>query len=156
VTYYDVLDVSLGATLQDITKAYRAAAQVNHPDRGGSHAAMKQVNEAYAALRHPERRAAYDASLLDQTMAPQECSVPTPPASKGRPSAPKSRRRPISRREKLLYFYWVMVPLVMVTLYGVADVSGVPLFLSRSFWFLSLALAAGIVLARTVRQAVLS
>lgn len=66
--HYEVLQVSHNAEPEVIDKAYRALAAKYHPDRAGSDRAraterMTQVNEAYAVLSDPVRRAAYDRGL---------------------------------------------------------------------------------------------
>ncbi len=62
--YYDVLGVQRGATEQDLKSAFRRLAKDYHPDRNpGDKAAeqnFKEVNEAYEALKDPQKRAAYD------------------------------------------------------------------------------------------------
>jgi curved DNA-binding protein len=61
--YYEVLGVARDAAADDIKKAYRKLARKYHPDvskEPDANARMKEVNEAYAALSDPEKRAAYD------------------------------------------------------------------------------------------------
>ena len=61
--YYQVLGVPRTATLDEIRAAFRERAKVFHPDHGGtraSDAAFKKIAEAYAVLRDPQQRAAYD------------------------------------------------------------------------------------------------
>lgn len=63
--YYEVLHVSRDAPVEIIRSSYRMLMQrlKNHPDLGGDPATAARINEAYAVLRNPERRAAYDARL---------------------------------------------------------------------------------------------
>jgi curved DNA-binding protein len=61
--YYQTLGVARDAPADDIKKAYRKLARKYHPDvskEPGAEARMKEVNEAYAVLSDPEKRAAYD------------------------------------------------------------------------------------------------
>lgn len=62
--YYDVLGVNKGAGEHDIKSAFRKLAKEYHPDcNPGNQDAerrFKEVNEAYEALKDPQRRAAYD------------------------------------------------------------------------------------------------
>ncbi|AHE98412.1 DnaJ C-terminal domain-containing protein [Thioalkalivibrio paradoxus] len=61
--YYKILGVARDATVSDIKKAYRKLARKYHPDvskETDAEARMQEVNEAYAVLSDPEKRAAYD------------------------------------------------------------------------------------------------
>lgn len=63
--YYDVLHVGRGAPAEIIRSSYRTLMQKlkHHPDLGGDAATAAIINEAYAVLSDPERRADYDARL---------------------------------------------------------------------------------------------
>lgn len=61
--YYDTLGVEPGAGEAELKTAYRRLARKYHPDvskEAGAEEKFKAVNEAYEALRDPEKRAAYD------------------------------------------------------------------------------------------------
>jgi len=62
--FYEVLGVARSATEVDLKKAYRQLALQYHPDRnpGDKQAEerFKEVNEAYAVLSDPDKRAQYD------------------------------------------------------------------------------------------------
>lgn len=62
--YYEVLEVSRTATIDEIKKAYRRLAMKYHPDRNqgdkNAEEKFKQINEAYQVLSDPDKRARYD------------------------------------------------------------------------------------------------
>jgi len=62
--YYDILGVQRTASEQDLKSAFRRLAKECHPDRhpGDTDAEQrfKDLNEAYEALKDPNKRAAYD------------------------------------------------------------------------------------------------
>ncbi len=77
--YYDALGVARDATAEQIKKAFRSRARKFHPDvskEPDAELRMKEVNEAYAVLSDPERRAAYD--RLAQGHQPGEEFQPPP------------------------------------------------------------------------------
>jgi curved DNA-binding protein CbpA len=57
---YETLGVPKTASPNDIKHAYRRKSSEHHPDRGGDHDTMQEVNDAYAVLSDPERRRRYD------------------------------------------------------------------------------------------------
>ncbi|PWN25836.1 DnaJ-domain-containing protein [Jaminaea rosea] len=58
--YYDLLSVPASASDLELKKAYRKAAIVNHPDKGGDEEKFKLVGEAYRVLSDSNLRADYD------------------------------------------------------------------------------------------------
>ncbi len=65
VNYYNFLGVTTDASVQEIRRAYREMSKLYHPDTTTLPAAVaiakfQDLNEAYATLSSPDRRAAYD------------------------------------------------------------------------------------------------
>ena len=62
--YYETLGLQRGASDQDIKSAFRRLAKEYHPDRNPddeqAEVRFKELNEAYEALKDPQKRAAYD------------------------------------------------------------------------------------------------
>ena len=76
--YYQTLGVTQTASDDDIKKAYRKLARKYHPDVSkevDASARMAEVNEAYAVLSDPEKRAAFD-KLAQRRAAGQEFQPP--------------------------------------------------------------------------------
>ncbi|UYY57994.1 DnaJ domain-containing protein [Sphingomonas sp. S2-65] len=114
MNYYETMGVDRGAEPEVIDAAYRAMMRRYHPDRfdGSKDEAerrSKDLNEAYAVLRDPEKRRAYDATLAPAFRAHQG----TAPALSNPASAPRRG----SRRA---------VPLVALGLAGLAAAYAFP------------------------------
>ena len=76
--YYDVMGVARDVTQDEIKRAYRKLARKYHPDVSNEPEAeerFKSVGEAYAVLKDPEKRAAYD-QLGPQWQSGQEFRPP--------------------------------------------------------------------------------
>jgi molecular chaperone DnaJ len=61
--YYEILEVPKNASGDDLKSAFRRLARQYHPDvnkEADAEERFKELNEAYAVLSDPERRAAYD------------------------------------------------------------------------------------------------
>lgn len=62
--YYEILGIEKTANKKQLKDAYRSRALKYHPDRNkgdpGAAAKMKEINESYAVLSHPEKRKQYD------------------------------------------------------------------------------------------------
>ncbi len=88
--YYAVLGVEPSAGDAEIKTAYRRLARKYHPDvskEPGAEEQFKAVNEAYEALRDPQKRAAYD-QLRARGYRPGEEFRPPPDFGRGGPGAP--------------------------------------------------------------------
>ncbi len=66
MNYYTVLGIARNAGEKEIRSAFRALARRYHPDAGAGASVEKfrEVSEAYETLMDPERRRAYDRTLL--------------------------------------------------------------------------------------------
>jgi len=60
MNYYETLGVSKNATPEEIKKAYRKLASLNHPDKGGDTATFQTIQTAYEHLIDPEKRQQHD------------------------------------------------------------------------------------------------
>lgn len=70
INYYQVLDVPLGASREEIIRAYRGLMRRTHPDnfsdpdqRAKAEERAKLLNAAYTVLSKPEIRREYDAQM---------------------------------------------------------------------------------------------
>lgn len=70
-SHYQTLDLAPTAEADAVRRAYRRQAQRCHPDKAPgdaqAQAQMARINEAYAVLSHPQRRASYDRWLQAQS-----------------------------------------------------------------------------------------
>lgn len=88
--YYAVLGVEASAGEAEIKTAYRRLARKYHPDvskEAGAEDKFKAVNEAYEALRDPERRKAYD-QLRGRGYRPGDEIHPPPGGFRGNGGGP--------------------------------------------------------------------
>lgn len=77
MTHYEVLGVGPAADEATLHEAYLALARQHHPDRAGGDASrMQAINEAWATLGDPVRRARYDHALGGTTTAPRTAWPP--------------------------------------------------------------------------------
>lgn len=68
-TYYELLEITPGASDDEVKRAYRRLALQYHPDRPGllnrraAEMRFRQINEAYAHLKNAEKRMRYNDAL---------------------------------------------------------------------------------------------
>ena len=111
-SYYAVLGVSHDASQDEIERAYRQRAKEFHPDRNkhpDAHAQMANLNEAYAVLSDPIKRAEYNYRFAD-------CG-PTP--------RPKFRRAPIFTGNSLRYIIPFVTAFVVMIVIGMACLTSI-------------------------------
>jgi curved DNA-binding protein len=87
--YYEILGIEPGAGDAEIKTAYRRLARKYHPDvskEKGAEEKFKAVNEAYEALRDPQKRTAYD-QLRARGYRPGDEVQPPPGGFGGGPGA---------------------------------------------------------------------
>jgi curved DNA-binding protein CbpA len=75
--YYEILGAHEGTSARDLERLYKRRAAQHHPDKGGSEAEMKSLNEAYGVLRNHETRRAYDAQRAKPEPAFVRVTTPT-------------------------------------------------------------------------------
>ena len=124
-THYDSLKVTEDAPPEVVRAAYRALSLKHHPDRSQdspqAQRVMQTLNEAYAVLSDPARRADYDGELHRLRHAPPPAT--TRPAVNAAPSRLVRTRSQLARpgflKSALLFLSdaRVVVPLVAVIWY---------------------------------------
>lgn len=82
MNYYEILEVSKTASLDEIKSSYKKLVKKYHPDlyKGDKNFAeqkIKEINEAYDVLSNPEKKLAYDEFLYQPI--PQSNDYNTPP-----------------------------------------------------------------------------
>ncbi|KAJ0265395.1 hypothetical protein HA466_0016870 [Hirschfeldia incana] len=64
---YEILEIPVGSTRQEIKSAYRRLARICHPDVAGNGRSADEfvkIHAAYCTLSDPEKRAVYDRRIL--------------------------------------------------------------------------------------------
>jgi curved DNA-binding protein len=95
VDYYAALGLPRNADLAQIKKAYRTLARLHHPDMSKAPDAeekFKKAGAAYATLKNPEKRAAYDALGMQQEGADLDAMPGEHPGFGGQGADPSSRQ----------------------------------------------------------------
>jgi curved DNA-binding protein CbpA len=93
---YLVLGIAADAPDRVVREAYYTRARRAHPDLVGTHGleAMTLLNEAWAILKDPQRRAAYDAAHLDSPTTPTQIPISEPSPTGPKPGSKGSGGRP--------------------------------------------------------------
>ncbi len=114
MNHYELLGLAPSATPDEVRAAYRALAQIFHPNRlsqlkpearAFAQERLKAIHQAYAVLSDPAKRAAYDAELAGPYRPPRagtaDGAAPAPPPGTPRPqrSVALERRRRMARLE---------------------------------------------------------
>jgi outer membrane protein assembly factor BamB len=91
-THYEILDVAVDASTDEIRQAYRLKAKIAHPDQGGDNATFRRLLEAYQTLTNPLRRREYDDRLdvlrpFARRPSPTDTAGPTYARTRGNPEA---------------------------------------------------------------------
>lgn len=69
MSYYNILNVSPNASVEDIKKAYKRLLIVTHPDKNiGRETEFIAIKKAWEILSNPEHRKIYDAKLEFQAL----------------------------------------------------------------------------------------
>ena len=98
---YETLGIARNATSQEVKRAYQKLASQHHPDRGGNAQKAAEINDAYACLSDPERRADFDRGGHGGAQTPEERAfsifLGAVTSNIGQPSALGAARTMISR-----------------------------------------------------------
>jgi curved DNA-binding protein CbpA len=100
--YYRVLQVQPDVPTEIIRASYRALMHTlkTHPDLGGDHWRAAIINEAFATLSDPERRAAYDRTLKDGIDRLRRHNDPASPSTAAPPAPAHVSLLPPARRQE--------------------------------------------------------
>lgn len=138
--HYDLLQLEPTASAQELRQAFRRLSKLYHPDTtalpdGEAQEGFRRLQQAYYALSDPERRRAYDASLV-APLAPAAAAPPPAPALRRVvPRPPTSVRRDLSGGE-----WFALVLLALAVLFslvlgvGLAWARGAELVRAPSWW----------------------
>jgi curved DNA-binding protein CbpA len=113
VNYYQVLNVSVSASSDEITRSYRSLIRVTHPDnfqdaelRLKAEERTKLINAAYSVLSRPDLRVEYD-KVVRQTIMSEALMQRYTGNAPGRPAPfstpPRPAPRHITRRQRTAF-----------------------------------------------------
>lgn len=120
MTYYELLEVSPEASLEQIREAHRIAVQLFHPDqlrqkppnvREAAEERLKKVNEAFRVLSDPIKRSKYDSDLKRRPQNP--FSRRTSPQPVGRERAADSLAESVANVSAQYIFLFSLLGLIV-------------------------------------------
>lgn len=101
--HYGALNVPRNATQREISRAYRGLMRTHHPDVASDvddHNELLRVMQAFAVLRNPATRAAYDLALGRRRGLAAQDAEPPSAAAAPRPNAPQDIPVRVVRRSE--------------------------------------------------------
>jgi curved DNA-binding protein CbpA len=63
MTHYQVINIQINSSPDEIKSAFRKLAMQHHPDKGGDPYLFDAIQRAYTTLSDPVKRMEYDSSL---------------------------------------------------------------------------------------------
>jgi curved DNA-binding protein CbpA len=102
LTHYEMLGVEEDATQEELKLAFRSAALLNHPDKGGDPDTFHELQMAFNALDNQKLRDAYDEELraARERASLVEGAADHPKEAKSAPARVKTAPTPGSKRGK--------------------------------------------------------
>lgn len=68
---YEILEIEIEATSEEVKKAYRKLSMKHHPDQGGDETKFIEINLSYRILSDPEKRKIYDRDGIIMDESPE-------------------------------------------------------------------------------------
>jgi curved DNA-binding protein CbpA len=123
-SHYQLLQLPMGASAEELRRAFRRLSKQVHPDTTSLPAAeaeqaFRRLQQAYAVLSDPEARRRYDAQLRFAALAAAAAAnsrAASASAPSGRPAAPRQGPAPDSVRRALSGGEWLALLLLALAL----------------------------------------
>ena len=119
-SHYQLLQLPMGASEQELRRAFRSLSKQFHPDTTSlppaeAEQAFQRLQQAYAVLSDPEARRRYDAQLRLAALA-AAAAASSRAAATSRPPAPPAAVAPDSVRRALSGGEWLALLLLALAL----------------------------------------